>query len=100
MVLGGSKSRWFRIGPPVLTVDHPDFGIVFDPKTGETCFLNDLSCLVFRAVAPEPRSVEQIAQALVGDDEVGREVSEQLIKALLYLREAELVDSFDRGSEK
>lgn len=69
-------------------------GIIFDPATGETHFLNDLPLLLLSMIDREPRDLRRLCCLLTGsDDDVAAESKMNITSALVSLAHAELVES-------
>lgn len=68
-------------------------GIIFDPATGETHFLNDLPLLLLSMIDREPRDLRRLCCLLTGSDDVAAESEMKITSALVSLAHAELVES-------
>ena len=91
--------RWFRRGPSPVRASGYRLAPVFDPLSGETHFLSDLPDLLLGVIDAEPRGVAEIV-ALLNDGEAVDDAAalERITTALVFLQQAELVESTDRSA--
>ena len=58
-------------------------GIIFDPATGETHFLNDLPLLLLSVLDREPRDLRKLCCLLTGSDDVAAESKILKLKGII-----------------
>jgi len=84
---------WFRDAPALAVGESPLDGVVFDPATGETHFLNELPALLLSSIDGTPRPIAALVERIAGPTELDAEARTQIIGALVSLERAELVES-------
>lgn len=66
---------------------------MFDPQSGETHFVSDLPFLVLSVLDQTPRTPDEIARLLSGPDALDSSSLEKIRSTLVYLAQAEIVES-------
>lgn len=85
--------EWSRRAPPVVWENAPGNGPVFDPASGETLFLSDLPAVLLAAIDAQPVGLALLVERIAGPLELDTPDRGKILTALLYLENAELVES-------
>ena len=88
-----ASRRWFRSGVALIWERGVGEGGVFDPRSGETHFLNDLPSLVLSVIDDQPSTLHELVERLAGPVDLDPTAQSQIVSALLFLEGAELVES-------
>jgi PqqD family protein of HPr-rel-A system len=86
------RSWWRRAQAPVWET-LPGASAVFDPDSGETHFLAQLPALLLPLVSDRPATAAELVSRLAGPVELDASADAQIVAALSYLEDAELVES-------
>lgn len=93
MPASGLRELWYRDAPRYLQEAFDGVHAIFDPATGETHFLAELPALILTAVDNQPATPEALMDRLIGSDDAGRAMEQQVSATLQFLAAAELVES-------
>ena len=93
MSVSGSGELWYRDAPRYLQETFDGVHAIFDPATGETHFLAELPAIILTAVDNHPVTPEALLDRLMGSDDAGRAMDQQVSATLQFLAAAELVES-------
>lgn len=86
---------WLRRSESLIKVEFEDGIIVFDPDSGETHFLDDLTDLLLSEIDTQPVAIDDLVRRVAGAVELELGELDRISVALTQLREAELIESVE-----